>query len=435
MSDLQLALLLVSIFFVVAVLIFNWNQERRFKKQVTAAFESPTRDALRERVSTPDEARERVEPRLRESVSNDPAPPVNDALHEPGLGARPLPVAEAKPPAPLHPAAVPKPSVPHPAASPNPLAPLHPAAAPNPGGLHAVPKPAPVVRPLPIIPPKPALPPVTAIPAAPYDELIEYRVRIEGENILAAVFAEDINRARNLGKPTRWVGFPEKGTAWEEVQAWREAFYREVQVTVQLADRNGAILQDELTGLCALLQTTAQTHGLNIVCDDAAEAIQRAQSIDHFCVDVDVLIGLNVVARGEGVMKLVKVLKEVEPTGMVLGVDGAYRLLDSRGEPLYSLCNHDGEPFSHAGSQQETQAVTLQFDVPRVPDGLKVFDGMVSFGRKLANEVGGLLVDDNMRPLTDSGIDKIRQQLAGIYQRMEARGVPSGSRRALQLFS
>ena len=60
---------------------------------------------------------------------------------------------------------------------------------------------------------------------------------------------------------------------------------------------------------------------------------------------------------------------------------------------------------------------------------------MVSFGRKLANEVGGLLVDDNMRPLTEGGIDKIRQQLAGIYQRMEARGVPSGSRRALRLFS
>jgi FtsZ-interacting cell division protein ZipA len=79
--------------------------------------------------------------------------------------------------------------------------------------------------------------------------------------------------------------------------------------------------------------------------------------------------------------------------------------------------------------------VTLQFDVPRVPDGLKVFDGMVAFGRKLANEVGGILVDDNLRPLTDTGIEKIRMQLAQIYERMEARGVPSGSRRALRLFS
>jgi len=60
---------------------------------------------------------------------------------------------------------------------------------------------------------------------------------------------------------------------------------------------------------------------------------------------------------------------------------------------------------------------------------------MVAFGRKLANEVGGILVDDNLRPLTDAGIEKIRVQLIQIYERMEARGVPSGSRRALRLFS
>jgi FtsZ-interacting cell division protein ZipA len=60
---------------------------------------------------------------------------------------------------------------------------------------------------------------------------------------------------------------------------------------------------------------------------------------------------------------------------------------------------------------------------------------MVAFGRKLANEVGGILVDDNLRPLTDTGIEKIRTQLMHLYERMEARGVPSGSRRALRLFS
>jgi FtsZ-interacting cell division protein ZipA len=121
---------------------------------------------------------------------------------------------------------------------------------------------------------------------------------------------------------------------------------------------------------------------------------------------------------------------------MVLGVDGVFQLLDSRGEPLYALCNHDAEPFSTMVIDGQTsQGVTLQFDVPRVPDGLKVFDGMVAFGRKLANEVGGILVDDNLRPLTDTGIEKIRTQLMHIYERMEARGVPSGSRRSLRLFS
>ncbi|MDP2266639.1 MAG: cell division protein ZipA C-terminal FtsZ-binding domain-containing protein, partial [Thiobacillus sp.] len=170
--------------------------------------------------------------------------------------------------------------------------------------------------------------------------------------------------------------------------------------------------------------------------DDTADALERALAIDRFCVDVDVLIGLNVVARGEGAVNLTRIVREAETCNMVLGIDGVYQLLDSRGEPLFALCNHDAEPFSATVIEGQTsQGVTLQFDVPRVPDGLKVFDGMVAFGRKLANEVGGILVDDNLRPLTDTGIEKIRTQLTQIYERMEARGVPSGSRRALRLFS
>jgi len=212
--------------------------------------------------------------------------------------------------------------------------------------------------------------------------------------------------------------------------------YQQLVITMQLADRNGAVLEEQLTSLCELMQATAQTHGLRVACDDVVEALERAQAIDRFCVDVDVLIGLNVVARGEGSVNLTRIVRQAEGSGMVLGMDGVFQLLDSRSEQLYALCNHDAEPFSNEVVEGQTsQGVTLQFDVPRVPDGLKVFDGMVAFGRKLANEVGGILVDDNLRPLTDTGIEKIRMQLAQIYERMEARGVPSGSRRALRLFS
>lgn len=382
MSDLQITLMLVGGFIVVAVLLFNWSQERRYKKQADAALKPITRDPLLDTSVTP-RALDRIEPGLHEPLSSPAvAPPVKASV---------------------------APVVREPA--------------------------APTLREAPSTPSSKNVIAETPTPPAPYDELIEYRISVEGKGILGAAFTEDINAARSLGKHTRWMGYPEHGNEWEEIQPWRETFYREVQVTIQLVDRNGAVQESELYRLNELLAATAARHGLRIVAEDISEALQRAQSVDHFCVDVDVLIGLNVVGHGEGGMKLAKILKEVESNGMMLGVDGAYRLLDSRGEALYSLCNHDAEPFTPNSPQPETQAVTLQFDVPRVPDGLKVFDGMVSFGRKLANEVGGLLVDDNMRPLTDSGIEKIRQQLAGIYQRMEARGVPSGSRRALRLFS
>ncbi|MDO9467722.1 MAG: cell division protein ZipA C-terminal FtsZ-binding domain-containing protein [Thiobacillus sp.] len=391
MSDLQIGLLVIGVAIVAGVLAFNWLQERRFRKQADAAFHAPMDDALMQRPgSALRETAERVEPALHE--------PVFEAALSDAVG-------EAEPR--LESASEPRVAV-----------------APTP-------PPAPVAEAPPNVAPRPAGP-----KTAPYDELIEYRIRLGGENVPASVFSEALSHARTLGKPVRWLGLPVGATEWEDILPWRDARYQQMVITMQLSDRNGAVQEEQLSALCELLQGLAQANGLRIACDDVVDALERAQAIDRFCVDVDVLIGLNVVARGEGAVNLTRIVHEAESSGMVLGVDGVYQLLDSRGEPLYALCNHDAEPFSAEVIEgQATQGVTLQFDVPRVPDGLKVFDGMVAFGRKIANEIGGILVDDNLRPLTDAGIEKIRTQLMQIYERMEARGVPSGSRRALRLFS
>lgn len=396
MSDLQIGLLIVGVAVVAAVLIFNWVQERRFRRQANAAFQAPAADALMQPM--PHATHDRVEPALRESALEDDDDEHGHDADEPHVRLDPdVPLTgEASAPVAVrtasYPAAVERASA---------------------------------------VSPQPA-----AASPAPYDEQIEYRVRISCDGAMASVFAEAFNQTRALGKAIRWLGLPVGATTWEDFQPWRDARYQQVTVTMQLADRNGAVQEEQLAGLCDVLQTEARTHGLRLACDDMVDALERAQAIDRFCVDVDVLIGLNVVARGEGAVNLTRIVREAQSCGMVLGGDGVYQLLDSRGEPLYALCNHDAEPFAvEAVEGQTSQGVTLQFDVPRVPDGLKVFDGMVAFGRKLANETGGILVDDNLRPLTDTGIEKIRNQLMHIYERMEARGVPSGSRRSLRLFS
>jgi FtsZ-interacting cell division protein ZipA len=397
MSDLQIGLLVIGAVTVAAVLLFNWIQERRFRKQADAAFQAPMGDALMDARAAPREPYDRIEPALREPVSQ-------AAADEAGESHEAHPQVEDQPQAPAAPASTAEPvTIARPAAA-------SPVAAARPSGATALP--------------------------APYDELIEYRVRVGGDGIPANVFAEVFNQARTLGKAVRWLGLPVGAVEWEEVQPWRDVHYQQAVVTMQLADRNGAVQEEQLAALCDMLRSVAQSQGLRVACDDIGEALERAQAIDRFCVDVDVLIGLNVVARGDDAVSLARIVRNAEGSGMVLGMDGVFQLLDSRGEPLYALCNHDAEPFSATVVDgQGSQGVTLQFDVPRVPDGLKVFDGMVGFGRKLANDVGGILVDDNLRPLTDSGIEKIRSQLTHIYERMEARGVPSGSRRALRLFS
>jgi FtsZ-interacting cell division protein ZipA len=394
MSDLQLWLLAIGAGVVVAVLVFNWLQERRFRKQADAAFQKPMGDALMQPEVGKREPSERIEPALQ-----------TPAFDAGGLDDVPSDIE------------------PH----------FSTGASVSQGVVSSADE---VLQP--VTTTSAGIPPRTSNEQpAPPDELLEYRIRISRrDGVPANTFADAYNRARTLGKAVRWTGLPVGAAVWEDIQPWRDVQYQDVAVMMQLADRVGAVEESQLLALRDGLQAMANTHGLSIACDDIADALERARAIDHFCVDVDILIGLNVVASGDDTLSFAHIVREAEGGGMVLGADGAFQLLDSRGEPLYSLCNHDAEPFApEAPEGQTSQGVTLQFDVPRVPDGLKVFDSMVAFGRKLAQDVGGVLVDDNQRPLTDAGIEKIRTQLVQIYSRMEARGVPSGSRRALRLFS
>ena len=208
MSDLQIGLLAVGAAIVVAVLLFNWNQERRFRKQADAAFHTPVADALMQPAAEPRESHNRVEPALREPVFG--ADVVNDGVNIQELH--------------LH----------VDTGSPRVDAPAAPANSPS---RPMPPSPAPSTQ-------APPSRPAVAATSAPYDELIEYRVRLDSDGVAANVFADAVSYARNLGKAVRWAGLPVGASEWEDIQPWRDVRYQQVVVTLQLADRNGAVLEE-----------------------------------------------------------------------------------------------------------------------------------------------------------------------------------------------
>ena len=121
---------------------------------------------------------------------------------------------------------------------------------------------------------------------------------------------------------------------------------------------------------------------------------------------------------------------------MTLDNAGVYQRRSERGEIVYALCNHEDTPFSaNQMNSVQTHGVTLLFEVPRVDNGLAAFAELAQFGQQLANALGGKLVDDNIRPLSPAGVEKIQTQLVHIYQAMEAHDIPAGGRRALRLFN
>lgn len=261
---------------------------------------------------------------------------------------------------------------------------------------------------------------------------VDFAVRVMSQQPVEGAAIAEALRSAGLGKPLLVYGYARQG--WRELVARDIGRYAHVCAAMQLADRNGAASREELEAFREAVKRITPQGMIKSI--DVSEAVRRAGELDHFCVDVDVLIGINIVASEGSALPEARIAELAASAGMTLGRDGLYHLKNESGETLFSLSSHEASPFS---AQPEhglsTSGVTLLLDVPRVADGLGVFDRMVVLGHTLAAELHGSLVDDNIQPLTETGIARIRAQLERIYALMDARGIPSGSALARRLFA
>lgn len=274
-------------------------------------------------------------------------------------------------------------------------------------------------------------------PVVLQDETINYRVQLHpGEPVGAAALIEAIQRQGDFGKRVHWLGMNSLTGGWEEVGQGSAEEYLDTAATLQLADRSGPVSEPDLVAFCSQVQTVADELMAVAEFPNRQPALALAAALDQFCADVDVLIGVNVITQNGDAFAATKVRAMAEAAGMKLQPDGAFHFFNDEGADLFSLANLDPTPFSVENIRQlSTHGVTFLFDVPRVADGVRVFNQMLMVARQMASSLGGQVVDDNRRPLSDAGIARIKQQLADIYARMEAQQIKSGSARALRLFS
>ncbi|MEK7436052.1 MAG: cell division protein ZipA C-terminal FtsZ-binding domain-containing protein [Pseudomonadota bacterium] len=252
---------------------------------------------------------------------------------------------------------------------------------------------------------------------------------VSGEAISTAI----VDALGGPAKAVGWEGYNRQTASWEPLAAAGE--YGRLRAGLQLADRKGAVSQQNLSDFSAMVQAVAQAIGASITLEESAEALKRAQQLDALCADVDVQIGLNLVARS-GAIAGTRIRALAEAHGLRLEEDGRFCRRDESGLELYSLCNSEPQAFSAEGMKTLTsRGLTLLFDVARVPGGLATFDRFIEFVHALADALSAGIVDDNRQPLDDAGLRKIRDQLQALYAGMEQQGIPAGSPLALRLFS
>jgi len=363
MSDLQISLLIIGAVVVGGVYLFNWQQERKFRRKLGQVFDVERDDVL---LGAGPQTDGRIEPQLQ-GGEEPAATQVSGADEGDEVGSALL------------------------------------APAPAPG----------------------------------FDTAIDYVVAVDREApIPEAVVDELLSRVAACGKPYRAAGLEVESGQWEDLTRAAGARYTKLRLALQLVNRGGVVNPAQLAMFCDAVRGCAGRIAASASCPDAQAALKAARELDGLCAEVDIAIGVNIVAADGAVFPGTKIRALAEAAGFKLEPDGVFHFRNELRQTLFTLDNHEPAPFLPEQIKSlSTSGITLLLDVPRVTDGPRVFDRMLEIGRNLAQALGGKLVDDNRVTLNEAGIAKIRQQLAAIHATMEARGVAAGGARALRLFS
>lgn len=270
------------------------------------------------------------------------------------------------------------------------------------------------------------------LPRPEVDYIVEMRA---GEFVVVEHLAKLQQQLVGLGRRIAFSGFDYQTKIWGPLTL-DAARYTAVRAAIQLVDRSGPVTQEQLQMFGEAMRETA--HHMSAIADlpDFAPALQQAAVLDEFCAEVDVVVGINVIARTGQNFHGTKIRALAEAAGFHLRPDGIFHTTDEQGATLFSLDNQESDPFlADKIRNLITPGITFLLDVPRVGNGLRAFDRMVAISRTMADALDGMLADDNRVMLNDTGLDRIRNQLRSIYAAMERRGIQPGSPLALRLFS
>ncbi len=282
---------------------------------------------------------------------------------------------------------------------------------------------------------------VTAQPALPAsdgaDPVIEFAANIAlSAPVGDAALRELLSRLAAFGKPARLLGRDEATGAWRMLGRGAHGDCRRLLAALQLANRAGPVHAPQLNGFCDAVRAWAGHHGGEVQIDDTAAALQAARELDAFCGDMDVAIGLNVVAQSGVAFPGEQVAAAALAAGFRLEADGVFHWRDGDGQTLFTMENHEPEAFSDDRlAAMQTTGLTLLLDVPRITDGAAALERMAQAGAMIAEALGGFVVDDNRVPLQEAGVARIKTQLQDICATMAGRQIPAGSARAHRLFA
>ena len=423
MSDLQLALIILGAFIIGGVVIYNWLQEKKLRKEVTSDFIVPQKDVLADDFHIDTDAylidKEMAEVAQKSKHFQQKTIPgemhIDEAMHADEMmhvdKVTPTPQAQNYVEAQVLASQVNVSQVDKPTyTEPSITEPIIKAV------LHEKIQAAQV-----------------NLPESAHPQIDLTAILYGSKNMLS----QDLNALKevltHISLPSTLHGLDEQGK-WQVLDENTVDGFKQVACSLQLADRGGPVAKNVLNKFQFAVEDAGLEVNAHVEWQGSGDAMQRALELDQFCIEVDQMISAHL-AQGDIPIHGTKFKGLAEANGMQLKDDGKFYLY-ANDQVLFTAIDSNNIPFTTESLRSNVlKSITLQIEIPKVSSSEQVFNQMIAMAQKMATSLGAVLVDDNQKPLGDLQLEKIRQQLRVIHATMVARGVMPGSPSSMRLFN
>jgi len=263
--------------------------------------------------------------------------------------------------------------------------------------------------------------------------------------------AEPISRDQALGvyrqheytmeMPNRIYGFNIANGLWRNLeQEEQSSEYRDICLTIQMADPTGPVSDSELHRFSQMSLEVAEELDRPIIFSmDFDEGIAFAQELDRFRKDVDSILIVSLIARSENGLTMTAIHREAEKLGLRYSEEKIYERIrinaDHQAEVLFSMANmfKPGELVKD-NPDLHTSGLTFFMRLVSVTSPVDVYTDMIKTARSLANRLNAILVDQETRPVNESMIMSQTKAIMKSSLSMDVREIPAGSNMARRLF-
>ena len=238
----------------------------------------------------------------------------------------------------------------------------------------------------------------------------------------------------DFDKPSKVFGLNELTNLWCDLELEiNTATFSQIGASIQLADKNGPITEDELNRFSQMMLTMADSLNRPFRFSmEFEEALERAAHLDQLGQRYDAMAVLNIIARQRSGFRAIDIESCARDLNMYKDLKGIYVRADANGSDsgraIYRMAPADerGHLIGDRTTEANVKDLVLYLNVPATRDPEQVFHRMMEDARSLAEWLDGKIIDQHGRHMTARGFKMITRQIRDISQEMKIDGLKPG---------